>query len=56
METILIKLLEKLISDKFIGRMVMLLLATLARSTGNSVDDNICKAVGDALAEPCKID
>ena len=56
MEAILVKLLQKLVSEKFFARVGMLILEALSKYTINTVDDNLCKAVGDALAEPCKID
>ena len=53
---IAIKLFGKLLTERFMGKMVVLALQSLAKSTSNQVDDALCKAVGEALGVPCEID
>ena len=48
-----VAMLKKLVTEKFMARIVVLVLKTLSQSTANKVDDEICKAVGDALGNPC---
>lgn len=50
----LIKLVERLVTEKFFGRMAVLILEALSQYTGNKITGDICKAVGDALDNPCK--
>jgi hypothetical protein len=48
-----VNLLKRLVTEKFLSRMVVLTLKALSKSTKNTVDDDVCKAVGDALGNPC---
>lgn len=47
------KLVEKVVTERFFSRMVLLALKTISKSTENKVDDEVCKIVGDALGNPC---
>lgn len=49
-----VKILRKLITERFLSRVVVLGLKALSKSSKNTVDDDICKAVGDALGVPCE--
>ena len=52
---ILVGLLEKLATEKFFGRIIVLGLQALSKSTNNKIDDGICKAVADGLGEECDV-
>jgi hypothetical protein len=52
---ILVGMLKKFVTEKFLSRIVILAIGTLAKSTENTVDDAVCKAVGDALGNPCDV-
>lgn len=48
-----VNLLKKLVTEKFLSRVVVLMMKTLSKSTKNEVDDEVCRIVGDALGNPC---
>ena len=45
--------LKKLATERFVSRVLVLLMKTISKSTENTLDDEACKAIGDALGNPC---
>ena len=50
---LLVGVLKKLVTERFFSRFIVLGLKTVSKSTKNTVDDEVCKIVGDALGNPC---
>ena len=50
---ILMTLIGKLLTERFVARMIVIALKKSAKLTSNDVDDEIAESIDEALGRPC---
>ena len=51
--SIAITILRKLVTEKFVSRMIIIGLRQIEKSTGNSLVKSVVDSVAEALGDPC---